>query len=139
MYLDINNYTFFDGIKEKEVNVSYDDWLSSTEFSVYSKSFVQVGTDIINLFQKNTKKIEDFYTKDKELFNQLNESLHYTVEEKDKNNYKIYHNKHRYDSYYYACEEINKKKYLIFYSLGGSRFVESITIYKVFISDKIFI
>ena len=133
MFKEVKEYTFFDGVNQYNVTDNYDNWLSSCEFSVYSQSYVKINVDEINLFGPQTKKIEVFYIQNKELFEDLNKKLNFLIEEKEVNCYAIYNSKKKYEDYYITFSEFNDNNYIVFYSLGGSRFIESITIYGVMV------
>lgn len=133
MYKEMSGYVFFDGVKEKNVSKSYDDWLSTSDFQIYTKSYVKVNSEVIYLFGENRQKMEGFYQKNKKIFYKLNEKLNFLVEESGSEENKIFSKKYKHDDYYVLRKKTTKKEYLVFYSLGGSRFVESINIYGVFI------
>ncbi len=135
MYKEIKKYIFFDGEENFQVINSYDDWLSSSEYRIYTQSYIKVGNDIINLFGPNRKKIHDFFVNNLDLFNELNRELSFVIEVNENNKQIIYDGKNRFETYYVIDSKSNGKNYVIFYALGGSRFVESITIYKVFVSE----
>ncbi|WP_299626967.1 hypothetical protein [uncultured Tenacibaculum sp.] len=133
MYKEINEYQFFDGVNSYNVNKSYDNWLSSIEYNIYIKSHVKIEKTQIDLFGSNTKKIQRFFLQNKELFSQLNQTLNFVIEEKE-DQVRIYKKKFSQEDYYVVNSIINKKSYIIFYSLGGSKSVENITIHNVFIN-----
>ena len=134
MYKEINEYQFFDGVNNYNVNKSYDNWLSTIEYSIYIKSHVKIEKAQIDLFGSNTKKIQRFFLLNKELFSHLNQTLNFVIEEKE-GQVRIYKNKLSQEDYYVVNSIINKKSYIIFYSLGGSKSVESISIHSVFINN----
>lgn len=134
MYKEIPKYIFFDGVNEFSVFERFDNWLSSSEFSKYRNSRIIINDLRIDLFGSDTKKINEFYRENQLLFETLNLHLKFSVN-KGSDDLTIYHSKAKYDDYYVTLTNIENKNYMVFYSLGGSRFVESITIYKVFFKD----
>ncbi|MBA6156009.1 hypothetical protein H3Z83_05685 [Tenacibaculum sp. S7007] len=133
MYKEVPKYIFFDGVKQFNVLSKYDNWLSSCEFSVYTNSSIKIDDLEIELFSSNTRGLNEFYLENEMLFEELNLHLNFSVEQKENNDWIIYHSKAKFDDYFLAIANDNDKKYITFYSLGGSRFVESISIYGVFI------
>ena len=133
MYKEIPKYIFFDGVNQFTVLSSYDNWLSSCEFSEYRNSSITINDVGIELFGSNTKKINEFYLENQLLFETLNLHLKFSVNKNENNDLTIYHSKGKYDDYYVTITNIENKNYMVFYSLGGSRFIESISIYGVFI------
>ncbi len=122
------NYHFFDGIKLFEVKKNYDNWLSSSEYHVYSTSYIKVNNHSISLFGKSRKTIEEFFSSNRTLLADLAREFQLEIED-NHTELKIYNKKHKYDTYYVISEIIDNNNYIILYSLGGSRFPESLTIY----------
>lgn len=125
--LKIGNFIFNDGIKQQEVFEKYDNWLTSLEYDDYSKAYVVIDDEKINLFQSNAFQLKvgnDFKNKDlEEISNQYDLIIiddNYGVRCVTKN--------HFFEDFYYLNYN---NKYTVIYSLGGSRFIESIYIHGV--------
>lgn len=123
--LKINNIIFNDGIKQQEVFEKYDNWLTSLEYDDYSKAYVVIDDEKIDLFN-NSKELKvgnDFELEDiKEI------SKNYNLEILDNNiGVRCVTKTHFFDRFFIT----ENKKYLIIYSLGGTKSFESIFIYGI--------
>ncbi|TCI92134.1 hypothetical protein [Tenacibaculum sp. M341] len=94
----VSNYTFFDGKSEFEVVNNYSDWLSSTDYLDYSKSFVNIGNTKIHLFGESRKALNSSNF-NRSVLMRLAHLFDLKSEVTDKE-CKIYHEKYRYDNYY---------------------------------------
>lgn len=123
----ISEFIFNDGINNFEVKKKYDNYITSLDFNDYSKSYVIINDEKINLFQSNAFQLKvgnDFKNKDlEEISNQYDLIIiddNYGVRCVTKN--------HFFEDFYYLNYN---NKYIVIYSLGGSRFIESIYIHGV--------
>ncbi len=53
-------FSFFDGVKLFENLFSYDDWLSSIDYSLWSKSYVQMNNNKLYIIKENVKVLSTF-------------------------------------------------------------------------------
>jgi hypothetical protein len=121
------NYTFFDGLKKHSVNNQYNDWLSSTDYSVWSNSYVEVGNKRISIIKENVKTVSTFSHFNKEKLELLAKQYGLEIKE-EKGVYYAYTPNHNSRQL-----EISENNYLIvIYSIDGGRAPESIFIYGVF-------
>jgi hypothetical protein len=121
------NYTFFDGLKKHSVTNQYNNWLSSTDFSIWSNSYIEVNNKKIYIIKDNVKTLSTFSHFTKENLKLLAEQ--YELEIKEENGvYYAYTSTH--DS---RQLEISKNEDLtVIYAIEGDRAPESIFIYGVF-------
>jgi hypothetical protein len=121
------NYTFFDGLKIHSVTKQYNDWLSSTDFSIWGNSYIEVNNKKIFIIKENVKTLSTFSHFNKEELELL--AKQYELEVKEEN------------SVYYAYTPAHNSRQLeisensnliVIYSIDGGRAPESIFIYGVF-------
>jgi hypothetical protein len=123
----IYNYTFFDGVKLHQVVNQYDDWLSSTDSSVWSNSYIEVQDKKIYIIKENVKALSTFRYFNKEELESLAEK--YILKIKEENDiFYIYTDNHNTRQF----EMSENDDLLVIYSLEGSKSPESIFIYGVF-------
>jgi hypothetical protein len=121
------SYTFFDGLKIHSVINQYNDWLSSTDYSVWSNSYVEVGNKRINIIKENVKTLSTFSHFNKEKLELL--AKQHELEIKEENGvYYAYTPNH--NSRQLEISENNDL--IVIYSIDGGRAPESIFIYGVF-------
>ncbi|WP_205692167.1 hypothetical protein, partial [Cellulophaga sp. Z1A5H] len=53
-------FSFFDGVKLFENLLSYDDWLSSIDYSLWSKSYVQMNNNKLFIIKESVKVLSTF-------------------------------------------------------------------------------
>ena len=121
------NYTFFDGLKIHSVTNEYNDWLSSTDFSIWSNSYIQVDDNKLYIIKENVKTLSTFSYYDKKQLMEL--SRKYDLEIKDENGV-FYAFIKDYNSRQLEISE--NDNLVVIYSIEGSRSPERIIIYKVF-------
>jgi len=121
------NYTFFDGLKSHQVINQYDNWLSSTDYSVWSNSYVEVGKKRINNIKENVKTLSTFSHFNKEKLELLAKQYELEIKE-EKGVYYAYSPNH--NSRELMLSENNDL--IVIYSIDGDRGPESIFIYGVF-------
>jgi hypothetical protein len=121
------NYTFFDGLKSYQVTNQYDNWLSSTDYSVWSNSYVEVGNKRINIIKENVKTLSTFSHFNKEKLELLAKKYELEIKE-EKGVYYAYSPNH--NSRELMLSENNDL--IVIYSIDGDRGPESIFIYGVF-------
>jgi len=54
------DYIFFDGVKYHQFTGNYEDWLSSSDFSILNNSYVKSRDKLIYLFKENLKVLSTF-------------------------------------------------------------------------------
>jgi ferredoxin-fold anticodon binding domain-containing protein len=120
-------YTFYDGVKLFNNISSYNDWLSSTDYSVWSNSYVEVGNKRINIIKENVKTLSTFSHFNKEKLELL--AKQHELEIKEENGvYYAYTPNHNSRQ----LEISENKDLIVIYSIDGGRAPESIFIYGVF-------
>jgi hypothetical protein len=125
---NINNiYTFFDGIKFHPFNRKYDDWLSSSDYSVWSNSFVEIQNKRIYLIKENVKVLSTFKNYNKEELELIAFEHNFKIKEKN-GFYYAFTNDHNIGQF-----QISENDQLgVIYCIEGGNAPESIFIYKVF-------
>lgn len=119
-----NNFFFFDGIKIFECYKTYDNWLSSVDYNIYSKSYVQSDGVKILLFENRKELlVGENYSNEKLISIADKYDLIYNNSEKC---YCVAKN-HLYDRFFI----VQYKSYTIIYGLGGTKSIESIYIHGV--------
>ncbi|WP_337965035.1 hypothetical protein [uncultured Flavobacterium sp.] len=126
--LDIQfTYDLFDGISLFEATNSYDNWLSSDDYSIYSNSYIEVQNERIYFIKENLKSLSTFRYFSKQELELLTEK--YNLKIKEENNV------------FYAYAENNNSRILeisqndkltVIYSLTGQYGPEGIFIYGVY-------
>jgi hypothetical protein len=120
-------YNFSDGLKIFNNILSYSDWLSSTDFSIWSNSYVEVGDKKIYIIKENVKTLSTFSHFTKNELELLAEQ--YELEIKEENGiYYAYTPTH--DSR--QLEMSKNEELTVIYAIDGDRAPESIFIYGVF-------
>ncbi|MFL1897212.1 hypothetical protein ACJRPK_16030 [Aquimarina sp. 2-A2] len=127
-------YKFYDGLKTFNIDKTYDNWLSSTDFKVYSKSYIEYDNNKIELFSKQTKKIDRNSTIAKETLEYVAEQFGFVFNNKDE--FSFYNEKYKYDTYYLVSQKYGDSYLLTIFSLGGTKSPESITIYGLWESPE---
>ncbi|MFL1894051.1 hypothetical protein ACJRPK_00010 [Aquimarina sp. 2-A2] len=129
-------YKFYDGLKTFNIDKTYDNWLSSTDFKVYSKSYIEYDNNKIELFSERTRKIDRNSTIAKETLEYVAEQFGFGFVFNNKGEFSFYHEKHKYDTYYLASQKHGDNYILTIFSLGGSKSPESITIFGLWESPE---
>jgi hypothetical protein len=134
----IDKYIFFDGVNHFNVQQTYDNWLTTSDFNFYKNSFIEIDNLKIYLF--NAPSIDALITfheryslEDLELM-----SIHFGLTvKKGINSCVIIEKKHPFDNFFLIKSFTASKKYIVIYGIGGSRFPESIYIHGVWDIDYI--
>ena len=122
-----NIYIFFDGLKSHQVINQYDDWLSSTDYSVWSNSYVEIQNKRIYIIKENVKILSTFKYFDKTELELL--AKKYNLKIKEENGiYYAYTNDH--SSRQFQISE--NDELAVIYCMEGGNMPESIFIYDVF-------
>jgi hypothetical protein len=125
------NYIFFDGINLLEVTGSYDNWLSSEDYAVYSNSYVEIQEKRIYIFKENVKTLSTFRDFSKQELELLVQKYNLKIKQWDDCLY-AYANNH-----ISRRLEISQNDQLtVIYCLTGSYGPEGIFIYAVFDNQK---
>lgn len=125
------NYDFFDGIKLLEVTDSYDNWLSSEDYAVYSNSYVEIKEKRIYIFKENVKTLSTFRYFNKQELELLTKKYNLKIKQRDDCFYAYE------DNYASRTLEISQNDQLtVIYCLTGSYGPEGIFIYGVFENQK---
>lgn len=120
----IDEFEFFDGLEDKKVCRSYDNWFSSLDFSVYRQSYIKINSKKIAIFSGNEKKLRES--------NFFNASTLDIISRKFNLSIIDYNGEKRCTCKGHISEEfymIFYKNYYLIYSLGGSKSIESIYIH----------
>jgi hypothetical protein len=120
-------FSFFDGVKLFENLFSYDDWLSSIDYSLWSKSYVQVNNNKLYIIKENVKVLSTFRFYNKSELELIAKKYDLIINEENENYYSYAPN---HDSRQLEISE-NDNLFAI-YSIDGERAPESIFIYGVF-------
>ncbi|TPG43986.1 hypothetical protein EAH81_05400 [Flavobacterium pectinovorum] len=125
------NYIFFDGINLLEVTGSYDNWLSSDDYAVYSNSYVEIREKRIYIFKENVKTLSTFRYFSKQELELLTKKHNLKIKQRDDCFYAYD------DNYISRTLEISQNDQLtVIYCLTGSYGPEGIFIYAVFENQK---
>lgn len=125
--LPSEKYTFFDGSKSHKVINQYFDWFNSTDYAVWSNSYIGLNNKRIYIIKENVKVLSTFRFYSKEELESL--SSKYNLQIKEEN------------GIYYCCTEIHNTRQfeisenddlIVIYCLQGSYATESIFIYGVY-------
>jgi hypothetical protein len=120
-------FTFFDGLKKHSATNQYNNWLSSTDFSIWSNSYVEVNNKKIFIIKENVKTLSSFSHFSKQELELLVKQ--YQLEIKEENGI-FYAYTPSHDS---RQLEISKNEELtVIYAIDGDRAPESIFIYGIF-------
>lgn len=123
-------FSFFDGVKFFENFFSYDNWLSSIDYSLWSKSFVQVNNNKLYIIKENVKVLSTFRFYNKSELELIAKKYDLIINEENGNYYAYAPN---HNSRQLA---ISENDFLIaIYSIDGQRAPESIFIYAVFLKN----
>ncbi|MBP4137974.1 hypothetical protein [Flavobacterium geliluteum] len=121
------SYTFFDGLKLHNVTGQHDNWLSSTDYAIWSNSYVEIGTKRIYIIKENIKVLSTFRYFDKEELELLAKKYNFKIKEEN-GIYYAYTDDHSSRQF-----EISENDELtVIYCMGGGNMPESIFIYGVF-------
>jgi len=122
------NYIFFDGIKSHQVNSTYNDWLSSPDYSVWSNSYVEVQDKRIYIIKENVKVLSTFRYFNKEKLELLAQKYNLKIKEE----YEILYAYTDNQSSSRVLEISQNDQLTVIYSLTGRNAPEGIFIYGVF-------
>ncbi|MCD0469148.1 hypothetical protein [Flavobacterium sp. JAS] len=120
-------YIFFDGLKSHQVINQYDDWLSSTDYSIWSNSYIEVQNKRIYIIKENVKVLSTFRYFDKIELELLAKKYNVKVKEEE-GIYYAYTDDH--SSRQFEISENNEL--VVIYCIEGGNMPESIFIYGVF-------
>ena len=120
-------YDLFDGISLFEATNSYDNWLSSEDYSVYSNSYIEVQNERIYFFKENLKPLSTFRYFNKQELESLTEKYNLKIKEED-NFFYAYAENH----FSRRLEISQNDKLTVIYSLTGQYGPEGIFIYGVY-------
>ena len=122
-----NIYIFFDGLKSDQVINQYDDWLTSTDYSLWSNSYVEIQNKRIYIIKENVKVLSTFRYFDKTELDLL--AKKYNLKIKEENDvYYAYKDDHTSRQF-----QISENDELaVIYCIEGGNMPESIFIYRVF-------
>lgn len=122
-----SNYLFFDGIKLHNVIEQYDNWLSSSDFSIWSNSYIAIHNKRIYFIKENVKVLSTFRFYNKEELELL--STKYSLLTKEENGV-FYSYTENHSTRQFEISE--NDKLVVIYCLEGGNMPESIFIYGVF-------
>ncbi len=123
----LSNYIFFDGLKLHQVNNQYDNWLSSTDYSLWSNSYVEILNKRIYIIKENVKVLSTFRYFDKAELELLAKKYNLKIKEENGIHY-AYTDDHGTRQF-----EISENDELaVIYCMEGGNMPESIFIYVVF-------
>jgi hypothetical protein len=121
------SYIFFDGVKLHKVNNQYDDWLSTTDYSLWSNSYIEIQNKKIYIIQENVKVLSTFRYFDKAELELLANKYNFKIKEEN-GIYYAYTDNHSSKQF-----EISENDELtVIYCMEGGNLPESIFIYGVF-------
>lgn len=120
-------YTFFDGMKIHNVNNQYDDWLSSSEYSVWSNSYIEINNKRIYFIKENVKVLSTFRFYNKEELVLLSRKYNLLIKEE---NGVFYSYSENHSARQFEISE--NDQLVVIYCLEGGNMPESIFIYGVF-------
>ena len=120
----ISNYIFFDGVNQYNVFEKYDNWLTSLNYDDYSKSYVEVNNVKIYLFDLYEELTSDNFKIEK-----LEEisSKYDLIFKNDERLQKCVAKSHVVEKFFIT----EKNRYVIIFSLGGTKSFELIYIHGV--------
>ena len=120
-------YTFFDGIKPHQFSSTYDDWLSSSDFSILNNSYVKVQDKLIYIMKENSRVLSTFRYYNKEELELT--ALQYNLKVREENGIYYAFSENRGLRQFQISEN---DKLAVIYCIEGSNNPESIFIYGVF-------
>ncbi|TDO72751.1 hypothetical protein EV143_10756 [Flavobacterium chryseum] len=121
------SYTFFDGLKLHQVLNQYDDWLSTTDYSLWSNSYIEIQNKKIYIIIENVKVLSTFRYFDKTELEGLAKKYNFKIKEEN-GIYYTYTDDH--SSRQFEISENNEL--VVIYCIEGGNMPESIFIYGVF-------
>lgn len=122
-----NIYTFFDGLKFQQFNGKHNDWLSSSDYSIWSNSYIQIQNKRIYLMKENVKVLSTFKYYDKEELELI--AFQHNLDIKEKNGlYYASTNDHRIAHFQISEND----KLVVIYCIEGGNVPESLFIHTVF-------
>lgn len=124
-------FSFFDGVKLFENLFSYDNWLSSIDYSVWKDSYVEIDDKKLFIIRDNVKVLSTFRFYNKQELELIADKFDLIIKEENG----VYY---AYDPSHNSRQlEISEDNGLVaIYSLDGSKAPESIFIYGVFKSSS---
>ncbi|MBF7089954.1 hypothetical protein IUY40_00115 [Flavobacterium sp. ALJ2] len=125
--IKIPSFIFFDGLKTHNITNQYNNWLSSSDFSIWSNSYIEIENKIIYIIKENVKTLSTFRYFGKKELEIIAEKYDLKIKEEN-------------DAYYAYTDNHNSRQLeisendelIVIYSIEGSRTPESIYIYGVF-------
>lgn len=120
-------FSFFDGVKLFENLFSYDNWLPSTEYSVWSNSYIEINFNKLYIIKENVEVLSTFRFFSKTELELIAKKYELIIKEEN-GIYYAYAPNHNSRQL-----EISEKNGLVaIYSIDGNSAPESIFIYGVF-------
>ncbi len=134
----IENYIFFDGVNYFDVQQTYDNWLTTSEFNIYKNSFIEIDDLRFELFNKSSVEKLTTFNKKKSLDELELISIHFGLILKNQSDcYFLTTKNHPFNSFFIVKSFSTPKKFIIVYGIGGSRFPESIYVHGIWNLDFI--
>lgn len=132
LHINKEMFSFFDGVKLYENLYSYDNWLSSIDYSVWKNSYVEIDNEKLFIIRDNVKVLSTFRFYDKIELEIIADKFDLIIKEENG----VYY---AYDPSHNSRQlEISEDNGLVaIYSLDGNSAPESIFIYGVFKSDDL--
>lgn len=121
------DYLFFDGVKINKVTNQYNDWLSSTDFTVWSNSYVEIQNKRIHIIQENVKILSTFRYYDKEELELA--AFRYNLKIKEKNGIYYAYTDNQSSGQFQISEN---DELAVIYCIEGGNEPESLFIHTVF-------
>lgn len=121
------NYLFFDGLKTHKVTNQYNDWLSSTDYAVWSNSYVKMQNKRIHIIQENVKILSTFRDYDKAELESV--AFQYNLKTREENG--IYY-AYTSDQSSGQIQISENDQLAVIYCIEGGNAPESIFIYGMF-------
>lgn len=126
----IEKFNIFDGIRYYDAFLSYNNWFDS--FDILQSSYIEVNNAKIYLFKYKYLELSSQYFQEKELEVIANNS---GLKIKECNNSTIlYTDENLFDTFYYLEKEIDNNLFVVIYSIGGSRYPETIYVHGLWYS-----
>jgi hypothetical protein len=123
----VSSFVLFDGMKSHNVINQYDDWLSSTDYSIWSNSYVEILNKRIYIIKENVKVLSTFRYFGKEELELISKKYDLKIKEENGVSY-AYTDNHSTRQ----LEISENDKLIVIYCLEGGNMPESIFIYGVF-------
>lgn len=121
------DYLFFDGLKTHKVTYQYNDWLSSTDYAVWSNSYVEIQNKRIHIIPENAKILSTFRDYDKEELELV--AFRYNLKIKEKNGIYYAYTSDQSSGQFQISEN---DQLVVIYCIEGGNGPESIFIHTVF-------